>query len=108
MDKINSFVNSAASFNILDLEDLKDNCKSNSICPYFYNKKVSTKADIIFMPYNYIFSKQDVLDLKNSILVIDEAHNFTSVCEDSMQFTLGKENLDEAWTQLRRLDLESN
>ena len=47
------------------------------------------KADIIFMSYNYIFNDlyRYIMKigpiLKDSILIVDEAHNILNVCEES-------------------------
>ena len=64
----------------MDLDDIVFRGKCEKFCPYFYNKNLKNKAHIIFMPYNYLFEDSYVLEenginLKNAILIIDEAHN---------------------------------
>ena len=52
-------------------------------------------ADIVLMPYNYVSdarirSRLDI-NLKQDILIIDEAHNIPQVIEDSSSFKLDTE-----------------
>ena len=55
------------------------------------------KADIVLMPYNYIVDiqirKRIGLDLKNTVLIIDEAHNISAVIEESFSFNLDTRTL---------------
>lgn len=43
-----------AGINVLDIEDLVAVGEKHKFCPYFMAKEVKHKADIVFMPYNYI------------------------------------------------------
>ncbi|EJW05200.1 hypothetical protein EDEG_00732 [Edhazardia aedis USNM 41457] len=66
---------------IMDIEDFTRVCVSNKICPYYMSKNYSQNVDILFMTYNLLFSKEGRkslnIDLKDSIIVVDEAHNLT-------------------------------
>ncbi|RUS13151.1 LOW QUALITY PROTEIN: hypothetical protein BC937DRAFT_86260 [Endogone sp. FLAS-F59071] len=48
-------------------------------CPYYLSRENQQKAEIIFVPYNYLIDvnarKTQNLDLKNCIVIFDEAHN---------------------------------
>lgn len=64
---------------IVDIEDLHKIGKNNNICPYFYAKNYSQGCDILFLPYNLLFSEEGRkslgIEIRNSIIVVDEAHN---------------------------------
>lgn len=72
---------------ITDIEDLRSHGHSNDCCPYFLSKKVAENANIIFLPYSYlidpILRAQSEIDLNDAIVILDEAHNVSQVCEDS-------------------------
>jgi Rad3-related DNA helicase len=52
-------------------------------CPFYLTKDSQLDADIILLPYNYIIDstarKAMNIDLSNSIVIFDEAHNLVSV-----------------------------
>nr|CAD7570646.1 unnamed protein product [Timema californicum] len=78
---------------ILDIEDLVKEGRKLRFCPYYMSKEMKQQADIIFMPYNYLLDpktrKAQGIDLANSIILLDEAHNIEKVCEESasLQFS---------------------
>lgn len=64
---------------IHDIEDLVPLGKSLKVCPYYASRDSIPGAEIISLPYQYLLS-QDArnslgIDLKDSIVIIDEAHN---------------------------------
>lgn len=64
---------------ILDIEDTIKLGHSHEFCPYYFSKNKSQECDIVFLPYNLLFNKKireslDI-DIKDKILIIDEAHN---------------------------------
>ena len=74
---------------VLDMEELVDLGKKRKVCPFYMTRGQVADAEIIFVPYNYLFDKDarsstlaDV-NWENAILVFDEAHN------------LGKERRDK-------------
>ena len=77
---------------ILDIEDLGKLGSEHGVCPYFMSKEMKSNADLIFMPYNYVLdfkSRQaHSIDLSNTIVLLDEAHNVEKICEDSASFEL--------------------
>lgn len=74
------------SKNVLDLEESINLSKKCRGCPYFTVRGLVMESDIVFMPYNYFLDpsvrKTIDIDFKNSILIIDEAHNIEdSLCD---------------------------
>lgn len=64
--------------------------KDKQICPYFNEKKSAQFADILVCSYNHLFNsatRRDFMDyLVNPILILDEAHNVPSACEEYLNF----------------------
>ncbi|KAJ3039188.1 hypothetical protein HDV00_012511 [Rhizophlyctis rosea] len=61
---------------MMDIEDLVQFGQTHRACPYFLSREEISKADIIFLPYNYLIDaytrKAQGIDVKNSILIFDE------------------------------------
>lgn len=72
---------------MLDIEDLVKIGQKHKCCPYFLAKELKQNADIIFMPYNYLLDpktrKSQGIDLQNTVVLLDEAHNVEKVCEEA-------------------------
>ncbi|KAH3902959.1 related to ATP-dependent RNA helicase CHL1 [Saccharomycodes ludwigii] len=69
-----------AIFNeIIDIEDLNELGRKYKSCPYYFNRHIINLAEIITLPYQLLLmeSARESLNihLKNSIIIIDEAHN---------------------------------
>ncbi|KAJ6638998.1 Regulator of telomere elongation helicase 1 like [Pseudolycoriella hygida] len=77
---------------VLDIEDLVVAGRKNKCCPYFMSKEMVENADIIFMPYNYLIDpmarKANKVELHNTIVILDEAHNMEKICEDSVSIQM--------------------
>lgn len=86
------------SWGIQDIEDLHKFGKSAEVCPYFLNKERVKSADLILMPYNYLIDEKirENFDInyKNSVLIIDEAHNIGGVCEEVASMDISDIKLD--------------
>ena len=89
------------NFGNVDIEDILKKGKANIFCPFYVERmKVKmAKCDLVFMPYNYIFLKEiresmDI-DLKKSILVIDEAHNVVNNCEEAQTLEITIKDFEE-------------
>ena len=54
--------------------------------------------DILLCHYNYVINpkirKETNTNVKNAIIVFDEAHNIENVAEESCSFSLKEEDLD--------------
>ncbi|XP_068158803.1 regulator of telomere elongation helicase 1 homolog [Drosophila tropicalis] len=72
---------------IMDIEDLVKVGQKLKMCPYFASKELVNDADITFMPYNYLLDpmarKANKIELSNTIVILDEAHNIEKICEES-------------------------
>lgn len=72
---------------VLDIEELTRIGKKLKCCPYYASKELLDDAEIIFMPYNYLLDpkmrKANKIDLQNTIVILDEAHNVEKMCEES-------------------------
>ncbi|SPP77637.1 regulator of telomere elongation helicase 1 homolog [Drosophila guanche] len=72
---------------IMDIEDLVRVGQKLKMCPYFASKELVAQADITFMPYNYLLDpkarKANKIELGNTIVILDEAHNIEKICEES-------------------------
>ena len=79
---------------ILDMEDLVQMGQVKKICPYYYSRNAVNDANIVFLPYNYIFDKDarngtlGDINWNNSIVIFDEAHNLENFASDSASFDL--------------------
>lgn len=64
---------------IKDVEDLVKVGKECNACPYYASRKAAEDAEIILVPYNTLLHKAtreaNGIKLKNSVVIIDEAHN---------------------------------
>ncbi|XP_053949811.1 regulator of telomere elongation helicase 1 homolog [Anastrepha ludens] len=72
---------------IMDIEDLVKVGQKLKVCPYYASKELTSEADITFMPYNYLLDpkarKANKVELGNTIVILDEAHNIEKICEES-------------------------
>ncbi|RLN28385.1 putative ATP-dependent RNA helicase DDX11 [Panicum miliaceum] len=63
----------------LDIEDLAHIGKKIGTCPYYGSRDMVRSADLVVLPYQSLLLKSAReslgLNLKNSIVIIDEAHN---------------------------------
>ncbi|KAH7049992.1 helicase C-terminal domain-containing protein [Linnemannia elongata] len=80
---------------IWDMEDLIEEGKAIKACPYFAARSLALGAELIFCPYSYLIDPQirkamDI-DLENSIVILDEAHNI----EDAAREAGGLDVLDD-------------
>ena len=85
---------------LTDIEDLFKNGKEEFFCPYYYSiNKTKKYANITLMSYNYILNPhiRNKLNLieKNSIIILDEAHNICNVFENLFTNKLDKKNFKE-------------
>lgn len=66
---------------------LDDGYSSRSACPYYLSQILSKDAEIIFAPYNYVLDpgirKALGLELGNSVVILDEAHNVESTLREA-------------------------
>ncbi|TRM61112.1 helicase C-terminal domain-containing protein [Schizophyllum amplum] len=62
-----------------DIEELAATGRVAGVCPYFGSRRAIDQAELVTLPYNLLFQKSARealgIDLKDQIVVIDEAHN---------------------------------
>ena len=91
----------------LDIEDLKEIGEKLAICPFFHNQEKSQAADMIVVPYTYILSKAqrkaNNIDLKNSVIIVDEAHNIGQAAEDAFSFEMSSTMITTIMKELKLL-----
>lgn len=89
---------------ILDIEELGNLGKDFRCCPYYASKEFHKEAEIIFLPYNYLLDPKirDVcsIDLKNAIVIFDEAHNVEKACEQNACASINTSDLVNANNEL--------
>ena len=83
---------------VMDLEDLsnfvlcneeeeEEESSFNQSCPYFSSQVLMGDAHLVVCPYNYILDpgirEAMGIDLNDSAVILDEAHNMSGVCRDS-------------------------
>ena len=82
----------------MDIEELYNLSENKSVCPYYLTKNLASKADVIFMPYNYLIDEKIwenfEIDYSNSVIIIDEAHNIAGCCEDVASKTISESILN--------------
>lgn len=85
----------------MDIEDLVHLGKSMKTCPYYGSRSMVPAADLIVLPYQSLLSKSSReslgLNLKNSVVIIDEAHNLAdsllSMYDSKITLTQVKQSL---------------
>ncbi|CAG9766636.1 unnamed protein product [Ceutorhynchus assimilis] len=62
-----------------DIEDLVQVGQEITGCPYYASRKAAQDAEVVLVPYNTLLHKStreaNGINLKNNIVIIDEAHN---------------------------------
>lgn len=58
-----------------------------SACPYYLSQTLAAEAEIVFCPYNYVLDpgirKSMNIELRNSVIILDEAHNIEDTLRES-------------------------
>ncbi|CAF3833967.1 unnamed protein product [Rotaria magnacalcarata] len=76
----------------MDIEDLVKVGTQKKFCPYFAARELKEKADIIFMPYNYLLDSKarriHKINVRKCVVIFDEAHNIEQQCEDAASVTI--------------------
>ena len=100
-NEVDRFVQSNSDFgktDPVDIEDLVHVGQRGKVgggcgpCPYYLSRDMASRADIIFMPYNYLIDPKlreaANVPWKGAVLLFDEAHNIEGVCADAASFDL--------------------
>ena len=89
---------------VLSIRTLLRQGKTRKICPYFLARKAAEYSTVIVAPYQYIFNehirRMVKLELRNRVLVFDEAHNADQIGQDVLSNILSERTLDSAKREL--------
>lgn len=90
--------------NIQDIEEIVQRGQKNNTCPYYTSRNSLQNGQLILVPYNSILHKntRDSLgiDLKENVLIIDEAHNLLDAIERIHNCVITGRNLLHCYNQL--------
>ena len=92
---------------VWDIEDLVTTGQDLHACPYYGARDMVSGAHIVFAPYNYLLDPviRHAMDinLKDAVVVIDEAHNVEDVSREAASCELTQDDLIHALEQLERM-----
>ncbi|KAI9023639.1 helicase C-terminal domain-containing protein [Phycomyces nitens] len=103
----NPSIQSGASMEIWDVEDIVKLGARTSACPYYATRKMAETAEVIFCPYNYLIdpSIRQVMNinLKGAIVILDEAHNIEDASRSAGSFEVTEIELSMVYTELNQV-----
>lgn len=109
--KSDNLVNVLKTYGVWDLEDIIYLGNKHKGCPYYSSRDIlnENSAQIIFAPYNYILDasirKSMKINLTDSIIILDEAHNIEEVCRGSASIDLKRNILKVTSIHLKTLSI---
>lgn len=103
-DKFDDMKNEIIS-EIIDIEDLVSLGKEMKVCPYYSSKLAIDHAHIVLLPYQMLLNdkirSQFNLEMKNNIVIIDEAHNLLDTLSDMYSASINLSQLESCFSQLK-------
>ncbi|GFY97034.1 RAD3-like DNA-binding helicase protein [Actinidia rufa] len=91
----------------LDIEDIVRLGSRIGTCPYYGSRSMVPAADLVVLPYQSLLSKSSReslgLNLKNSIVIIDEAHNLADSLISMYDSKITLSQLERVHSQLGRV-----
>ncbi|XP_078448428.1 RAD3-like DNA-binding helicase protein [Wolffia australiana] len=95
------------SHEVHDIEDLAKIGRSVKGCSYFGARSLAVDAHLVFCPYNYVINpiirKAMEVDLKGSILILDEAHNIEDMAREAGSIDIDEDTLHRLQHELGEL-----
>ena len=92
---------------ILDIEELAELGKEDKVCPYFFSRENSTRADLILLPYNYLMESSIRATMKvewnNAIVILDEAHNIEKIASDASSCSITSSEIASCISELQQV-----
>lgn len=89
----------------MDIEDLVNAGKDLQACPYYASRKASKEAQLVLLPYNTILHKSTRegvgLTVKNSVLLLDEAHNIVESISNMYSNSISVPQMEECTEGLK-------
>ncbi|CAL9205095.1 unnamed protein product [Musa hybrid cultivar] len=94
-------------YEVHDIEDLVKVGHSVKGCSYFAAQTMAEEAQLVFCPYSYIINptvrRAMDIDIKGSIVILDEAHNIEDVARDAGSIEVEEDVLFALQTELEHL-----
>ncbi|KAF9438368.1 Fanconi anemia group J protein [Entomortierella beljakovae] len=110
-NRLSEEISKSKKSKIWDMEDLISKGKSLSACPYFASRTLASEAELVFCPYNYLIDphirKAMEIDLENSILILDEAHNIEDASREAGGLDIIDEDLNLGAEQFEELCIQN-
>lgn len=96
-------------------DQLMNESKKLYVCPYELTRLAATQADILVVPYQYVFdafakntlSNTVDLDPRNTILIVDEAHNLRDFLRSAHTAKISTKDLNLAINEADQLFMHS-
>lgn len=92
---------------VWDIEDAIRVGQKQRGCPYYASRANLEDANFIVAPYQFLLDsnirKSLGIDLKDSTIIFDEAHNIEDCCRSSASFSISKRQLQSVVMQLEYL-----
>ncbi|TKY57576.1 Fanconi anemia group J protein-like [Spatholobus suberectus] len=93
-----------------EVHDIEDLVKVGQVvkgCSYYAARSMSDDAQLVFCPYSYIINPviraaMDV-DIKEAIVILDEAHNIEDIARDAGSVDIDEDVLDKLQMELQQL-----
>jgi regulator of telomere elongation helicase 1 len=91
---------------VMDMEDLVTMGKDHKVCPFHYTRNLVEDAELVLVPYNYLFDKDSrtstLADIpwRNAVVIFDEAHNLESFASESASFDLSSKDIGGCMTEV--------
>lgn len=93
---------------VMDMEDLVKMGKNLKVCPFYYTRSQVEEAELVLVPYNYLFDKDSrsttLSDIPwdNAVIIFDEAHNLESFASESASFDLSTTDISRCIHETNR------
>ncbi|KAL3921915.1 MAG: hypothetical protein SGILL_002492 [Bacillariaceae sp.] len=84
---------------VMDMEDLVLMGQNHKVCPFYYTRDLVEDAELVLVPYNYLFDKDargstlSDIPWDNAVVIFDEAHNLESFATESASFDLSSKDI---------------
>lgn len=89
---------------IVDIEEIVELGRIEKSCPYYASRAAISDAQLILLPYQMIFHKrtreQTGIDLRDSVIIVDEAHNLLDTVSTIHCAEISLDQLREVHSQL--------
>uniref|UniRef100_A0A1Q3EVL6 DNA 5'-3' helicase n=1 Tax=Culex tarsalis TaxID=7177 RepID=A0A1Q3EVL6_CULTA len=91
-------------FEVQDIEELVGSAKQEKACPYYASRAAVGDTQLLMVPYQNLLHRktreQTGLDIKNAVVIIDEAHNLLDTISSIHSQEVSLECLQQARLQL--------